>query len=47
VFALAASATVELMAHPIEAPEYDYLMSDAYARALRAVTPGTYAAVCA
>jgi predicted glycoside hydrolase/deacetylase ChbG (UPF0249 family) len=47
VFELAAGATVELMAHPVEAPEYDYLMSDAYARALGSVLPGTYAALCA
>ena len=47
LFDLAGSATVELMTHPIEAAEYDYLMSDACARALRAVTPGTYAGLCA
>ena len=47
VYDLADSATVELMTHPINPPEHDYLMSDTYATALRAVNAGTYAELVA
>jgi predicted glycoside hydrolase/deacetylase ChbG (UPF0249 family) len=47
VFDLAKTATVELMAHPIQRREYDYLTGAGYASALGAVQPGTYAALCA
>jgi chitin disaccharide deacetylase len=40
---LANGATVELMTHPVNPVEHDYLMSDTYAAALRAVNAGTYA----
>jgi predicted glycoside hydrolase/deacetylase ChbG (UPF0249 family) len=45
VYDLAESATVELMTHPVNPTERDYLMSDTYATALRAVNAGTYAEV--
>lgn len=47
VFQLAETANVELMAHPVKAPEFSYLMSDEYLQALRRLNAGTYAAVCA
>jgi predicted glycoside hydrolase/deacetylase ChbG (UPF0249 family) len=47
VFDLAKRHTVELMTHPINPAEYDYLMSDAYASDLRAVNPGSDKALCA
>ena len=45
VFELAFSSTVELMTHPLNAVEYDYLMSDRYLAALRQLRAGTYAAL--
>jgi predicted glycoside hydrolase/deacetylase ChbG (UPF0249 family) len=46
VFHLAETATVELMTHPRNAAEYDYLMSDEYLDAVRRLSVGTYSAVC-
>ena len=45
VFQLAVTATVELMAHPINSIEYAYLMSDEYRDNLRQLQVGTYSAV--
>jgi predicted glycoside hydrolase/deacetylase ChbG (UPF0249 family) len=45
VFALAKSSVVEVMAHPVRAREYDYLMSDAFRSAVAQVSVGTYAGV--
>ena len=47
VFDLAKTATVELMTHPIQPLEYEYLTGGAYASALRAVDAGSYSALCA
>jgi chitin disaccharide deacetylase len=47
VFALADTATVELMTHPVNRVEYEYLMSDAYAASLRAVNAAPRAGLCA
>jgi chitin disaccharide deacetylase len=45
VFDLSHRATVELMTHPLNSGEYDYLMSDTYAGALRQLETGTYSAL--
>ena len=45
VAALAKVATVELMAHPVRAREYSYLMSDEYMAILRRLDAGTYLSV--
>jgi predicted glycoside hydrolase/deacetylase ChbG (UPF0249 family) len=42
VFDLSTAATVELMTHPLDAEEYDYLMSDEYQAALKQLEAGTY-----
>ncbi len=42
VFELSGAATVELMTHPLNAGEFDYLMSDQYFSALRELRTGTY-----
>jgi predicted glycoside hydrolase/deacetylase ChbG (UPF0249 family) len=46
VFHLAETATVELMTHPLNSAEYQYLMSDEYLDAVRRLSVGTYSAVC-
>jgi hypothetical protein len=46
VFHLAETSRVELMTHPLNAAEYQYLMSDEYMDALRRLNVGTYSAVC-
>ena len=45
VFELSQSAFVELMTHPANPKDYEYLMSDAYRTALHQLETGTYAAL--
>jgi predicted glycoside hydrolase/deacetylase ChbG (UPF0249 family) len=45
VFGLAESGTVELMTHPRNQVEFEYLMSDQYMQSLRKSTAGSYALV--
>jgi hypothetical protein len=45
VLSLARTADVELMTHPIRTPEFDYVMGDEFAAALRTVRLGSYEAV--
>jgi predicted glycoside hydrolase/deacetylase ChbG (UPF0249 family) len=45
VFELARTGTVELMTHPVNAAEYQYLMSEAYSKGVAQLNLGTYAAV--
>ena len=46
VFQLAEAATVELMTHPVNPLEHDYLMSAQYLDAVRPLTVGTYSVMC-
>jgi predicted glycoside hydrolase/deacetylase ChbG (UPF0249 family) len=43
IMALTTSAQVELMVHPANPEEYDYLMSDAYLQLISGVRSGSYA----
>ena len=45
VFELSGRANVELMTHPLNQREYQYLMSDGYAAALRQLETGTYSSL--
>jgi predicted glycoside hydrolase/deacetylase ChbG (UPF0249 family) len=45
VFRLAETATVELMTHPVDRVEYEYLMGDDWAASVRQLGVGTYSAV--
>lgn len=45
VFRLAEASVVELMTHPVQKPEFRYLMSDDYLRAVRGLERGSYSAL--
>jgi len=45
VYELSKTATVELMTHPVDTKEYDYLMSDGYLAMLNNIENGTYSLI--